>query len=147
MTFFMLPWMKLVMVSDFSKNLGQIIRQRRLMAGLTLQQLSTMSGVSSSHLGRIERGKRFPSASILRKIAKPLGFDEGELMTLAGYLSPQPCLQVDSSSAGQLDPYVAAVLSQEPIEVQRAVLAIFSALKYIAKGIAQENAGRVDLLH
>ena len=41
-----------------------------------------------------------------------------------------------------LDPNVARTLSQEPVEVQRAMLAIFSALKYIARGIAQENSQR-----
>ena len=73
-----------------STNLGEIIRQGRVTQRLTLSQLSAMSGVSSSHLGRIERGERYPSASILRRIAKPLGFDEDELFTLAGYLTPRP---------------------------------------------------------
>ena len=71
-------------------NLGEIIRQQRITVSLTLQQLAGMSGVSASHLGRIERGERFPSASILRKVAQPLGFEEDELFTLAGYLSPHP---------------------------------------------------------
>jgi len=48
-----------------------------------------LSGVSSSHLRRIERGERFPSAAILRKIAKPLGFSESELLSLADYLPPE----------------------------------------------------------
>jgi len=47
-----------------------------------------MAGVSASHLGRIERGERFPSGSVLRRIAGPLGFEEDELFTLAGYLCP-----------------------------------------------------------
>ena len=52
-----------------NKNIGRIIKQRRLMIPLTLRELAAISGVSSSHLGRVERGERFPSASILRKIA------------------------------------------------------------------------------
>ena len=76
------------MVRD-DNNLGRILKQQRITVPLTLQELATVSGVSSSHLGRIERGERFPSAHILRKIAKPLGFDEDELFTLAGFLSPQ----------------------------------------------------------
>ena len=70
-------------------NLGRILRQRRIAILLTLHELAAASGVSAAHLGRIETGERFPSARILRKIAKPLGFDEGELFTLAGFLSPQ----------------------------------------------------------
>ncbi len=95
-----------------------------------------MAGVSSSHLGRIERSERFPSARILRKIAKPLGFEEDELFALAGYLSPQPSMVAEASpsySGAGLDPYVARVLGQEPIDVQRTVIGILSILKSIAK--------------
>jgi len=56
-------------------ELGRIIRQQRLMLPLTLQEVAAMSGISASHLGRIERGGRFPSARVLRKIARPLGFE------------------------------------------------------------------------
>ena len=108
------------------------------MIPLTLQELARASGVSASHLGRIERGERFPSARILRKIAQPLGTSESELLTLAGYLSPQPATEAETPSVGQLDPYVAAVLSQEPMEVQRAVVTILSVLKSMAR-IAQES--------
>ena len=72
-----------------NKNI-RIIKQRRTAMWLTLRELATASGLSPSHLGRIEKGERFPSAYILRRIAKPLGFDEGELFTLAGYLSRTP---------------------------------------------------------
>ncbi len=106
------------------------------MIPLTLQELATVSGTSSSHLGRVERRERFPSASILRKIAKPLGFEESELFSLAGYLSPQPSGPDEMSAdygSGRLDPYVGRVLSQEPVEVQRTVIGILSILKGIAK--------------
>ena len=107
---------------------------------LTLQELAAMSGVSASHLGRIERGERFPSAHILRKIAQPLGFDENELFTLAGYLSPQSLGIAEATpgySGGGLDPYVAKVLAQETIEVQHAVIGILTILKSIAKSTAK----------
>jgi len=119
-----------------SKNLNRILRQRRVMIPLTLRELAAMSGISSSYLGRIERGERFPSASILRKMAKPLGFGEGELFSLAGYLSSQsPGIEEGNAgySGGQLDPYVSMVLNQEPVEVQRTVIGIISILKSVAK--------------
>ncbi len=121
-------------------SLGEIIRQQRVTMPLTLQELSDQACVSPSHLGRIERGERFPSARILRKIAKPLGFEEDELFTLAGYLSPQPGSISEAQpgySGGCLDPYVSRVLSQEPIEVQHAVIGILSMLKSIAKSMAK----------
>ena len=120
------------------KYLGRILKQRRVMIPLTLRGLSAISGTSSSHLGRVERGERFPSASVLRKIAKPLGFEESELFSLAGYLSSRPAGIEEESigySAKQLDPYVAKVLSQEPVEVQRTVIGILSILKNIAKAM------------
>jgi transcriptional regulator with XRE-family HTH domain len=74
---------------DNNRDLGRILKQQRVLIPLTLQELAASTSVSSSHLGRIERGERFPSARILRRIAKPLGFNEDELFTLAGFLSPQ----------------------------------------------------------
>ena len=126
-----------------SKNeLGELLRQERVKIPLTLQQLSDMSGVSPSHLGRTERGDRFPSAGVLRKIAKPLGFEEDELFTLAGYLSPQADAISDTQRGygeGRLDPYVAKMLAQEPVEVQLSVIGILGMLKSIAKGVAKKE--------
>jgi len=111
-----------IMDSNGRDNLGEVIRQQRVMMSLTLQELAAKSGVSSSHLGRIERGERFPSARTLQKIAKPLGFAEN--------LSP---------SGGRVDPYVAAVLSQEPVNVQRAVVGLLTILKSIAESATKES--------
>jgi len=125
-----------------TNDLGKIIKQQRITIPLTLQELTAKSGVSSSHLGRVERGERFPSAHVLRKIARPLGFEENELLTLAGYLSPQPRRIAEESpsySDGRVDPYVARVLAQEPVDTQRAVIGILTILKSIAKSIAKEN--------
>jgi len=123
-------------------NLGVLLKQQRLRIPLTLRELTDLSGVSSSHIGRIERGERFPSASILRRIAKPLGFEEDELFTLAGYLSPTSpgvAEAYPAYSGRQLDPYVAKVLSEEPAEVQRAVIGILSMLKSIAQSLTKES--------
>lgn len=122
------------MISNNRNELGKIIKQRRLMIPMTLKDLAAKSGVSGTHMGRIERGGRSPSAHILRKIAKPLGFGEVELFTLADFLSPRPSEEVERPGGGQLDPYVAAVLSQESVETQRAVVAILTILKSVAKG-------------
>jgi len=122
-------------------NLSKIIRQQRVTIPLTLQELSSKSGVSPSHLGRIERGERFPSAHILRKIASPLGFEENELFALAGYLSPHPpgIAEANTVYSGEgLDPYVARVLSQETVEVQRAIIGILTLLKGLARGMSKE---------
>jgi len=128
------------MLDNNRENLGELIRQRRVIVPLTLQELSAISGVSPSHLGRIERGERFPSARILRKIARPLGFEEDELFALAGYLSPHAPSVAEAReeySGGQLDPYVSRVLAQEPVDVQRAVIGILTILKSIARSMTR----------
>ncbi len=125
-----------------NNGLGKMLKQRRVMIPLTLRRLAAMSGISSSHLGRIERGERFPSASVLQRIAKPLGFEESELFSLAGYLSPR-LAGIEEGEADyrgrQLDPYVSQMLSQEPVEVQRTVIGILSILKSIAKAPKREQ--------
>jgi transcriptional regulator with XRE-family HTH domain len=113
-----------------SNEIGKTLKQQRLSLELTLRELAAKSGVSASHLGRVERGDRFPSGHILRKIAKPLGLDASLLMTMAGYLPDS------SSETGEepgpyrrLDPYVAKVLSEESVHVQRTIVTLFTILK------------------
>ncbi len=125
------------MTTDNRNDLSKILKHQRIMKGLTLEQLAGMSGVSCSHIGRIERGERFPSAGTLRKLAKPLSLAEGELFVLANYLSPQsPETEgVTMNNFMGLDSHVVAILSQEPIEMQRTVIGILSILKSIAKKV------------
>ena len=128
------------MDSATSKRVGKVLKDQRVSRPLTLQQLAAKTRVSASHLGRIERGERFPSAHVLKRMARPLGFDENELFTIAGYLSPQADMLSDTGpgfSGGQLDPYVARVLSQESVEVQRAVVGILTILRSIAGYVAR----------
>ena len=135
--------MYIVLMKLHTENrIGEIIKQQRILIPLTLNELSGESGVSQSHIGRIERGERLPSAHVLRKIAKPLGFEEDELFTLAGYLSSQSPMIAEKRpiyGGERLDPYVARVLAQEPVEMQRAVIGIIVILKSIAKSMGQES--------
>jgi transcriptional regulator with XRE-family HTH domain len=107
-------------------------------------QLSVVSGVSASHLTRIENGQRFPSAKVLRKIAPHLRIGEIELLSLAGYVSADGYEVIGKPDCTKLDPHVVTLLSQEPVEVQRAVISILSMVKYIAEGIAYERARTID---
>jgi transcriptional regulator with XRE-family HTH domain len=122
---------------------GSLLKQQRLNVRLTLQELARKGKVSASHLGRIERGQRFPSARILRRIAQPLGLTENEIFALAGYLSPQTTSASDDThgnGGGHLDPVVARLLSQEPIEVQRQVISLLNIMKSLALSSA-DTAG------
>ncbi len=123
-------------MNNSNSDFGKMLRQRRIMMSLKLVDLAKRSGVSPSHLGRIEAGERFPSAHILRKLAKPLGFGESELFALAGYLPARSSGVAEESPAyigAGLDSYVGKVLAQESVEVQRAAIAILTVLKTIAR--------------
>jgi transcriptional regulator with XRE-family HTH domain len=125
------------MVDNKIENFGEMLRLQRVTMRLTLQQLSAKARVSPSHLGRIEKGTRFPSARVLKRLAKPLGYDEDQLFTLAGYLSQVPGGTTAKNvrhANGQLDPYVGRMLAQESIETQHAVIGILTMLKSIARG-------------
>jgi len=122
------------------EGISRLIRQQRIMMSLTLQELAEKSGISPSYLGRIERSERFPSAGVLKKIARPLNFNINELFALAGYLPPQSGYKIglkSKKSNGGLDPYVSWMLSQESLEVQRAVISILAVVKsaYKAKNL------------
>ena len=124
------------------ERFGKIIKRQRISVPLTLKKLSDVTGISPSHLGRIERGERFPSARILRKIAKPLGFTEEELFALAGYLSKDSLTMAEEGGdyrIDKLDPLVARILAQEPVDVQRAVIGLLAILKSIAKNMPVED--------
>ena len=124
-----------------NKGLGKVLKRQRLSVPLTVRKLAMLSGISPSYLGRIERGERFPSASILRKIAGPLGMKESELFSLAGYLSSysQGIKEGTAEYTGGIDPYVRRVLSSEPVEVQRTIIGILSMLKSIAAALKKRK--------
>jgi transcriptional regulator with XRE-family HTH domain len=116
---------------DQAGNLGQFIKQQRTIRGLTLEELGALSEVSPSHLGRIERGERFPSAPVLRRIAGPLGLNEEELFAFAGFLSP-PSTEAQTHT-GRIDPYVAGMLASESMATQRTLVGLLYILKSIAR--------------
>jgi len=137
------------MTTENRNGLGKILKQRRVMIPMTLTELSSATGVSGSHLSRIEMGERSPSGYVLRKIAKPLGFEEDELLILAGFKSPNPAEKVEVFSS-TVDPYVAKLLSQEPVEIQRAVVAMLIFIKSVAvaKSIRSGcNIGLAEYVH
>jgi transcriptional regulator with XRE-family HTH domain len=128
-----------IVVMEFrtENRIGEIIKQKRVSIPLTLYELGANSGVSQSHIRRIERGERVPSAHVLRRIAKPLGFKEEELFMLAGFLSSASSEQENSASRNnyyrKIDPFVTDSLSCESVTVQRAVIGILRLLKYISR--------------
>jgi transcriptional regulator with XRE-family HTH domain len=68
------------------KKLGAVITRARVEKGFSRKVLAEKVGTSSEHLSRIETGRRFPSFSLLTKIAAALGTLASRLMLKAGIL-------------------------------------------------------------
>ena len=82
------------------------------------------------------KGLRVAYAGVLRKVRQPLGFQEEALLVYADYLSPSAASEGSSQTRdilGGLGLYVAKVLSEEPVEIQRSVIGILTILKSIAR--------------
>ena len=84
-----------------------------------------------------------PSARIPHKIAKLLGFEDNEVFMSAGYLSDGFPIEIERHGSYShnewLDPYVANVLAQEPVEVQRAIIGILNILRSLTKSIENNS--------
>ena len=60
-------------VKDKSNRFGQAVREARIAAGLTQEELADRSGLDRSYIGGVERGERNPTLTVIEKIAE--GFD------------------------------------------------------------------------
>ncbi len=126
--------------SDLPPHIGKLLNQQRRALSLTLQQVAKKAGMSAFHLGRIEPGERYPSGTMLSKLAKPLNFTDEELMHLAGYLTTTSKEDDVPGFQGRLDPVVARMLGAEPVETQRQVVAVVYMMKSLARDITNNSA-------
>ena len=55
------------------KEIGQVIRNRRKLLGVSQNQLATIAGVGINTLTKIERGEGNPSLSVLMRVLNSLG--------------------------------------------------------------------------
>jgi transcriptional regulator with XRE-family HTH domain len=68
--------------------LGEIIRQQRELAELSMRQFAQLAGISNPYLSQIERGLRAPSEQVLEGIARALKLSSDALYEQAGMPSP-----------------------------------------------------------
>ncbi len=68
--------------------LGEIIRQQRELAELSMRQFAELAGISNPYLSQIERGLRAPSQHVLEGIAKALSLSADTLYEQAGMAPP-----------------------------------------------------------
>ncbi len=69
-------------MSDLQQCMGIVIRRERQERKLTLKELAERSALSVVYLGEVERGKKYPSASVLERLAAALDLEVPDLLEL-----------------------------------------------------------------
>ena len=96
--------------------LGSTIRRLRLASGMSQTELAHGAGVTASFLSRVERDKREPTLSVLRRIAETLKTPFGILLAAAiGDVTDDPKWQ---SAMGKLIEAVRTQLLTDAVEQQ-----------------------------
>ncbi|WP_249871574.1 helix-turn-helix domain-containing protein [Oceanobacillus saliphilus] len=66
--------------------LGNFLRNyRKNERNISLRELSDLTGISFSHLGKIERGEYTPSRTTVTTLATALGLDKNKLLLMSGF--------------------------------------------------------------
>lgn len=66
-------------MTDLS-SIGRYIRKYRVAAGMSQDKLAELAGISSKHIGVLERGERYPSLESLINIANALDISADMLL-------------------------------------------------------------------
>ena len=131
---------------------GLKLRQARLQKGLSVTELAQRSQLSPSYITEIEKGRKYPKADKILRLAQALGFDYDQLVSLR--LEP-PLSFVEAALNSQLlqgfplelfgvDPAtLVQLLSRSPAELS----ALIRALGEVARGynIREEHLFRAAL--
>lgn len=69
-------------MADLQRTMGAVIRRARQERSLTLKELGERAGLSVVYLGEIERGKKYPSAPVLERLAAALDLALSDVLEL-----------------------------------------------------------------
>ncbi len=73
---------------DLAIAFGKVIREMRLDAGLTQEQLGLEAGLRRTFVSLLELGQQLPSLTTLFKIAQALGVQPSEIVRRTELLAP-----------------------------------------------------------
>jgi transcriptional regulator with XRE-family HTH domain len=103
------------------QRLGQVIREQRTAAELSLRELAARTNVSNPYLSQLERGLHEPSVRVLKAIATALNMSAEALMVQAGLLD-------DTDDGARRAPSVIDAVRADPDLTdpqRRALLAVY----------------------
>lgn len=69
-------------MADLQQTMGMVIRRERRERGLTLKALANRSALSVVYVGELERGKKYPSAMVLERLAEALDLSVADVLDL-----------------------------------------------------------------
>lgn len=70
------------MTADLQETVGAVVRQERQERRLTMKELAQQAALSEVYLSEIERGKKYPSALVLERLAQALDLTTPDLLEL-----------------------------------------------------------------
>jgi len=123
-------------------RLGRYLKTLRQDMGISQYRLAALTGLSVSHICRLEKGNRLPSGKMIVALAGTLGVAEKELLAMAGYIAPTTTpgkAESTTPAAARIDPVVAAALGRLEPRVQRDIIEILRTLKKTAGTMASSR--------
>ena len=99
-----------------AQAIGEIIRQQRELAELSMRQFAELAGISNPYLSQIERGLRAPSEQVVQAIADALKISADSLYEQAG-LGDEADAEPEVVQAIREDPKLTARQRQALIEI------------------------------
>jgi transcriptional regulator with XRE-family HTH domain len=141
-------WEKFVNKNVLRFILSLKIRQRREDLGLSLKELSQISGLSHSYLNEIEKGKKYPKEDKMRSLAQSLKVETDDLISidpshrfhpLLNYLDSDLMerLPLDAFGIGEQDLY--DVMSQAPEKFTSFLMTIYELASAYDLGLEDLN--------
>lgn len=89
---------------DLQHTMGVVIRQERRERRMTLKELARRSCLSVVYVGELERGKKYPSAVVLERLAEALDLTVPDLLEIVAGALRQELQPVATSAIGFIMP-------------------------------------------
>ena len=105
-------------MDEFTKQLGDRIRNLRLSSGMNQEELAFKSGISAAHLGQIERGLK-PTISTIQKIAKALNVTLPILFSF-----DLPTINVTSPELNKINSYLSGLSECDIKDISKIIKSI-----------------------
>ncbi len=106
-------------MADLQQTVGAVVRRERRKRKRTMKSLAQEAALSLVYLGEIERGKKYPSALVLERLADALGIAVADLLEMvAGELRVAASLPRTEAVGIRLPQRPATALPARPAQLR-----------------------------